>query len=79
MDVHGSWVGNRARTGASVAQGWQERAGVPFRPSDLTIVRERRNVQSGVCGLRLGEGLEQVEGPRHGRDSIAASWCHDSP
>lgn len=74
MDVHGSWVGNCAHTGASVAQDWQERAGVPFRQYDLSIVRERRNVQSGVCGLQLGERLEQVEGPRHRRGIVAASW-----
>lgn len=63
MDVHGSWVGNRAHAGARLAQGWQERVGVPFQQYDLSIDRERRNVQPGVCGLQLGEGLEQVEGP----------------
>lgn len=70
MDVHGSWVGNRAHTG--VAQGWQERVGVPFQQYDLSIVRERRNVQPGVCGLQLGEELEQVEGQRPRRDILAA-------
>lgn len=73
MDVHGSWVGDREHAGARVAQGWQERAGVPFRQYDLSIVREGRNVRPGVCGLRLREGLEQVEGP-----PTAASWGHTS-
>lgn len=66
--AHG-WV-NRAHT--DVAQGWQERVGVPFQQYDLSIVRERRNMQPGVCGLQLGEGLEQVEGLRPRRDIVAA-------
>lgn len=74
MDVHSSRVGDRAHTGARVAQGWQDRAGVPFQQYDLSIAQERRNVRSGVWGLQLGEGLEQVERPKCRRELAAASW-----